>query len=401
MVSTGPMENHLSLGHVRGAPAAVPGAAPVNTVSCHDMTMAAFALQVRQMANAYLDHDVADQTKLAGSWDFDLSWTPRGALAAAGPDGISIFDAVEKQMGLKLELQTAPTAVLVVEKVNQKPTPNLPGVGTGSSDGPLEFEAADIKPSAPGSAGFRFLYQNGGRINGEGFLRDFIASAFNVTPNLSADLIVGGPKFLETARYEIVAKTPTTGVGAPTHDGGREAPPPLDVALKMLRSMLEDRFKLKTHSEDRPVTVYAISLARGATPKLKKADDTERAGCKPAPDAAPASANATPVIAYRCQNTTMTELAQNVQGWANGYFDHPAFDATGISGGYDFVLSWTPKGALHPATPAATTGGAAVDPGGLSVFEAIEKELGLKVTTEKHNIPVTVIDHIEEKPTDN
>ena len=205
------------------------------------MTMAAFALQVRQMANAYLDHDVADQTKLAGSWDFDLSWTPRGALAAAGPDGISIFDAVEKQMGLKLELQTAPTAVLVVEKVNQKPTPNLPGVGTGSSDGPLEFEAADIKPSAPGSAGFRFLYQNGGRINGEGFLRDFIASAFNVTPNLSADLIVGGPKFLETARYEIVAKTPTTGAGAPTHDGGREAPPPLDVALKMLRSMLEDR----------------------------------------------------------------------------------------------------------------------------------------------------------------
>jgi uncharacterized protein (TIGR03435 family) len=49
-------------------------------------------------------------------------------LPKAGPDGISIFDAVDKQLGLKLERQTAPRPVLIVDSVNQKPTPNLPGL---------------------------------------------------------------------------------------------------------------------------------------------------------------------------------------------------------------------------------------------------------------------------------
>jgi len=45
--------------------------------------------------------------------------------------------------------------------------------------------------------------------------------------------------------------------------------------------------------------------------------------------------------------------------------------------------------------------GAAVDPGGLSVFEAIQKELGLRLEVAKRNIEVTVVDHLEEKPTDD
>ena len=145
--------------------------------------------------------------------------------------------------------------------------------------------------------------------------------------------------------------------------------------------------------------MYALVVPKGAL-KLKRADETERAGCKPDPGAAPVSANATPTIAYRCQNTTMAELAHNVQQWAGGYIDHPAIDATGLQGGWDFVLSWTPKQALHPF-PADTAGGVASDPGGLSLFEAIEKELGLKLDVQKHTVPVIVVDHVEEKPTDN
>jgi Protein of unknown function (DUF3738) len=47
------------------------------------------------------------------------------SLQKAGPDGISIFDAVDQQLGLKLERQTRPRPVLIVDSVNQKPTSNL------------------------------------------------------------------------------------------------------------------------------------------------------------------------------------------------------------------------------------------------------------------------------------
>jgi uncharacterized protein (TIGR03435 family) len=382
-----------------GPPA--PGVVPNNVVSCHNMTMVALADQLHLMANGYVgDHPVADATKLEGAWDFDLMWTPRGALTAPGSDGISIFDAVDKQLGLKLDLQTISMPVVVVDKVNQKPTANLAGVGSSVPDAPVEFEAADIKPSAPGSQGFRFLYQPGGRINGEGALRDFVAAALGIPPNLSADLLVGVPKPLESARFEIIAKTPATGIGAATHDGGRDAPPPLSVALVMLHALLTDRFKLVTHTEDQMATVYAIIAPRGGT-KLKKADTMERASCNPDANAPAIGAAGAPSIAYRCQNTTMAELAEKVQQWAGGYFDHPAVDATGLEGGWDFVLSWTPKGALHPAQTGDPSAGIAADPGGLSVFEAMDKELGLKVDLGKHTIPVTVIDHMELKPTDN
>ena len=81
-------------------------------MACHDLTASAIAENLRQMAGGYLDHDVIDSTKLDGAFDFDLEWTPRQVLAAKGSDGISIFDAVEKQLGLKLELKDVPVATL-------------------------------------------------------------------------------------------------------------------------------------------------------------------------------------------------------------------------------------------------------------------------------------------------
>ena len=50
----------------------------------------------------------------------------------------------------------------------------------------------------------------------------------------------------------------------------------------------------------------------------------------------------------------------------------------------------------QPAIPTAS------DPtGGYTIFEAIEKELGLKLEKQKRTMPVIVIDSIEQKPTDN
>ncbi len=85
-----------------------PGAVPYIYVTCHNMTMTAFAENLHQMAGGYLQSPVADQTGLKGFWDIDIKWTGRGNLQKAAADGISIFDAVDKQLGLKLEMQKAP-----------------------------------------------------------------------------------------------------------------------------------------------------------------------------------------------------------------------------------------------------------------------------------------------------
>src|SRR5262249_25984908 len=74
-------------------------------VACHNLKSPEIADNLHQIAGGYFDHDVVDFTKLEGSWDFDLEWTPRGALAAKGADGISVFAAIEKQLGLRAELQ--------------------------------------------------------------------------------------------------------------------------------------------------------------------------------------------------------------------------------------------------------------------------------------------------------
>jgi uncharacterized protein (TIGR03435 family) len=384
-------------------PPPAPGAIPPGVVSCHNLTSAQIADNFRQMAPGYLDHPVIDSTKLEGSWDFDIKWTGRGQLAAAGSDGISFFDAVDKQLGLKLELQKIAMPIIAVDSVNQKPSDNLPGVGESlPAEAPVEFEAAVIKPSAPDSPqqGVGFRYSPGGRIDGVGSLKDLVAVAMEIPPNLSNDLLVGLPKFASTTRYDIVAKTPSTGIGAPDRTGGRDVPPPISVALMMLRTLMEDQFGLKAHKEDQQATSYAILVPKGE-PKLKKADPSERAGCKPDPGAAPVNGNPTPMIAYTCQNTTIADLAKNVEQWAPAYIDHPVVDTSGLQGGWDFTLYWTPRGNLQGAPRPAGSGSdvvSALDPGGLSVFEAMEKELGLKLEVGKHMVSVTVVDHLEEKP---
>jgi len=381
-----------------------PGVVPLQVVNCYNLTSAEIAENLRMMANAYLDKTVVDQTKLEGKWDFELRWTGRAQLAAAGADGISVFDAVDKQLGLKLESQQVATAVVTIDSINRRPTDNLPAAVAALPPEKPEFEAADIKPVEPGSPqGVGIRYSPGGRIDAVGSIRDFIGLSMQLPPNLVASLIVGGPKFIETDRYQILAKTPSTGIGAPDRSGGREIAPPIGIALMMLHALLEDRFKLKTHQEERQATVYAILPPKGEL-KMTKADPSERAGCRADREAVPATPGAT--AAYTCVNTTMKELAKNIQQWAPAYFDHPGVDASGLEGGWNFTVAWTGRNVLEGGggrgtTPApAGDGGAALEPtGGLNVFQAIERQLGLKVEKGTHALTVTVIDHVEQKPT--
>lgn len=397
-------------------PSAMPGCKPLNPptappsdiaatpniqVACRNLTAPAIAENLRQMAGGYLDHDVVDETKLEGSWDFDLEWTARGVLAAKGSDGISIFAATEKQLGLKLEQQSVPMPALAVESVNRKPTPNPDGIATTLAVAAARFEAASIKPPNPNDRPFNgILYTGGSQIHAGGTLRQLIAMALQISPNVASDVLIGLPKSADSQRWDIIAKIPASGEGAVNIVRGRPTPPPFSVACEMLRGLLLDQFELKTHTETREVTVYALTAGSGK-PKMTLADESERSGCKPDPNAPKPVTNMGVMTA--CRNTTMAELAEDLQMMANAYMDHPVVDATGIAGGWDFLMGWTGKAQLEQAQQQANANQqngqiAASDTNGITAFEAVERELGLKLVKQKRTIPVIVVDHVDEKP---
>jgi uncharacterized protein (TIGR03435 family) len=66
----------------------------------------------------YVNRPVIDRTDLKGPFQWSVKWA-----AETNPDGISIFTAVQEQLGLKLESTTGPAEVVVVDHVEQ-PTPN-------------------------------------------------------------------------------------------------------------------------------------------------------------------------------------------------------------------------------------------------------------------------------------
>lgn len=126
------------------------GAATYSVFSCRNMTMEAFAGALRRMAGDYLPEPVVDSTGLGGSWDFDIQWNPRSRIVQAGADRITIFEAIDRQLGLKLELQQVPAPVIVVDHVDQKPTANPSGVAKILPPRSLEFESGDHQAEPAG-----------------------------------------------------------------------------------------------------------------------------------------------------------------------------------------------------------------------------------------------------------
>jgi len=115
----------------------------------------------------------------------------------------------------------------------------------------------------------------------------------------------------------------------------------------------------------------------------------------------------------------MAKFSEVLQNLAPLYLTYPVTDASGLDGSFDFTFTFTfappaminqmggvGEGARKGGGP-APGGGApgsltASDPiGGLTLFEALEKQLGLKLEAHKEPRPVLVIDHIEPTPTEN
>jgi uncharacterized protein (TIGR03435 family) len=364
--------------------------------NCRNTTMAAFVAGLpRMMGTSLGTTPVIDDTGLKGAWNFDVRWS----MGIIGPamgnqtDRITVFDALDKQLGLKLEERKVPTPVIVVEKVNEKPSENPPGTAAAlpAIPAPREFEVASIKPADPNVRNSRSQIQPGGRVNIVGMPMHFLLSqAFNVT---NSEQLAGLPGWVDSERFDITAKAPSDGPSAPALDRESAAP--------MMRSLLEERFKMTYHTEDRQVTAYSLVAAK---PKMKKADPASRTFCKDgnAPAGSPPGSRL-----LTCQNITMAQFADRLQGMAQE-LNWPVSDATGIGGGWDFTLLTSRSIMAMPLMarvggemPPGVTTGASEPNGSITVFEALEKQLGLKLEKGKRSEPVIVIDHLEQKPTEN
>jgi uncharacterized protein (TIGR03435 family) len=374
---------------------------PYIAFSCHGVTMAEFADDLHNWAGGYLTNPVLDQTSLKGAWDFDFKWTSRGDLAKAGADGISIFDCVDKQLGLKLEARTAPLPVLFVDAVNEKPTPNAPGLDKLlPAPPPNEFDVAVIKPSSPDTKGINGQI-HGGQVNLiGGTVQWMITWAWGI----SDDMIANPPKWLKEDRFDLLAKV----AHDPASDGPKGAPDiQMDELQAMVKHLLAERFGLQVHMEDRPADAYTLLAAN---PRLRKADPDNRTGCHegPGPDGKdPRIAN--PILGrlLTCQNMTMAQLGDQLRIQAGGYIHSPVLDQTGLTDAYDFTLSFSTAGQLSSQPPPPkdagdNSGATASDPnGGLSLFDALQKQLGIKLEKQKRPVQMLVIDHVNETPTDN
>jgi uncharacterized protein (TIGR03435 family) len=368
-------------------------AAAYNFVTCRGRTLDQIAQDLRDLGFGYLSMPVVNQTGIKGTWDFTLIWTSRTSPVASQSDGISLFEAVDKQLGLKLEPGNALVPVLVIDSVNETPTPNSPGVSSAFPLLPSEFEVATIKPSRPDGNKPSSSLQHG-RLSAQNVtLRMLVEAAWD---NLPDELLADAPKFLDTAHYDIFAKAPLRGPGAEMNE---------DDLRQMLRNLLSDRFKLRTHMEERPVEGYVLASVQ---PKMAKGDPSNRTGCRegPRPDGKdPRIKNPLLGRLLTCQNITMAQFAQILPRLAGGYAHVAVLDATGLAGAYDFTLSFSIVGQLRarsPDQPALADSDAPLEPNGaVSLPEAVRHQLGLKLELRKYPMQVLVIDHIEEKPTEN
>ena len=139
-----------------------PTGSTFNIYSCRNVTMPVFAQRLRALAGDYLVEPVIDGTQLEGSWDLDLRWNGRARVLPPGTERVTIFDAVQKDLGLILMLKDSARSVLVVDRVNEQPTPDAPGTAQKLPQEEVAFEVADLKPSRPGESAVMQQTRGGG-----------------------------------------------------------------------------------------------------------------------------------------------------------------------------------------------------------------------------------------------
>lgn len=194
------------------------------------------------------------------------------------------------------------------------------------------------------------------------------------------------PNWVGVDRFDISAK-------------GQAGDTPEDIREKM-RNLLAERFKLAAHLEQREMDVFVLAVSHDG-PKLaaSKASSDDDGECVPG-NGVPRDRH------FVCRHITMEQLAKRLQVWAPAYVDRLVVDETKLAGAFDFRLDWTPAGFMNIGGPGQNTPSGSAQPvtpatAGVTLPDALEGELGLRLSRAKRRMPVLVFDHIERVPTEN
>jgi uncharacterized protein (TIGR03435 family) len=282
-----------------------------------------------------------------------------------------------------------------------------------------EFEVASIKPS-PESGGRGPMMRMGGRggpgskdptrYTAQGMtMMDLLTVAYHVKRYQ-----ISGPEWLTSARFDINAKIPE---GATKEEFG-----------PMMQNLLAERFGLVVHHETKQMPVYDLVVFAKTGSKMKEHVDEPPApneGAAPPPaqftmpkleldkdgfPALPANfgggrGNSMIMMRDRARLWARGETMPQFAEWASDQLSKPVTDSTGLTGKYDFILSWRNEnmvGPMGPPMPPPASLDSSVDAEALpTLIAAVQEELGLKLEPKKGNVDFVVIDQVEKVPTEN
>jgi uncharacterized protein (TIGR03435 family) len=201
--------------------------------------------------------------------------------------------------------------------------------------------------------------------------------------------IIGAPAWASSQTYNIRAKINETDLAALqklTPEERRQS------NQQMLQTLLAERFNLKVHRETRQLPVYELVVAKSGS-KLKPLGDDDPGIIKGTDGQIIKGSMARFDRSGKIivQQYSMPQLAILLTQQARE-LGRPVLDKTGLPGKYNFTLNWLPTG------PSITSHTDADDT--LSIFTALQEDLGLRLQPSTGPVEVLVIDHID-KPSDN
>jgi uncharacterized protein (TIGR03435 family) len=231
------------------------------------------------------------------------------------------------------------------------------------------FEVATIKrnPTLDGNAGFDV--EPGGRLQAVN-MPVFWLVAFAYADTIAAlrpSQIIGAPAWLWSEHYDITAKA-------------MDAADLSEISKTrlLLRSLLEERFNLRTHREQRQMSIYALVRAKPDGTLGPRFRQTATDCLNEAAKCGYAGGPVGRVKADAIPMDLLTQLLGNAT-------DRIVVDRTNLRGGFDIDLEWSPDQTAFDRP---------------SIFTAVQEQLGLKLESTRAPVDVIVIDHIE-RPTEN
>ena len=251
--------------------------------------------------------------------------------------------------------------------------------------GKRSFESATVTANKTGAMRVVMSVQPGGAWEATNVT---LESMIRMAYRLQESQLFGGPAWIRSDRFDIVAKSAQGDPGA-------------EFGLRM-QSLLAERFNLNLHKETRDLPIYALVMARrdAQGPRLTQStvDCTALGrGRRGAPPAAPVRPGERPVCGTMMSpgrltggGTTMQQLAQSL----SQYTGRMVIDRTGLTGGFDYDLEFAFDPALRGSGPGGGLPGGPtpVTPKGDPIFTAVQEQLGLRLDAQHAPVDVIVID---------